>query len=141
MRDTAGQLADRFHLLQLRHRRPTLVQRFLLAATLGDVAHDLGETAQIPVRLAQRGNDGARPKARAVLADPPTFLLRAAGGRRNFEQMLRRASRSLLGRKEAGEMTADDFVGSIAADPFGALVPAGDVARRIEHEDGIVAHT
>ena len=50
MGDAAGQLADRLHLLQLRHRDPTLLQRLLLAATLGDVAHDLGEAAQIAAR-------------------------------------------------------------------------------------------
>ena len=41
-------------------------------------------------------------------------------------------------RVEAGEVLADDLLGPVALDPLGPGVPGGDVALRVEHEDGVV---
>ncbi len=55
--------------------------------------------------------------------------------------MLRSATCRFVSGKEAREIAADDFVGPIAFEPMGTLVPARDVSRRIEHEDRVIAHT
>ncbi len=41
---------------------------------------------------------------------------------------------------EAGEAAADDLVGGVAEQPFGAGIPAGDLPLRREHADGVVLH-
>ena len=41
---------------------------------------------------------------------------------------------------EAGEAAADDLVGGVAEQPFGAGIPAGDLPLRRQHADGVVLH-
>jgi hypothetical protein len=41
-------------------------------------------------------------------------------------------------RVEAREVLPDDLLGPVALDPFGPRVPGGDVALRVEHEDGVI---
>ena len=78
VRDAAGQLADRLHLLRLRKLLLRALQRLLRLAPLGDVARDLGEADQLAGRIADRVDDDARPEGRAVLAHPPALGLELA---------------------------------------------------------------
>ena len=41
---------------------------------------------------------------------------------------------------EAREAAADDLVGGVAEQPFGAGVPAGDLPLAAQHADGVVLH-
>ena len=108
---------------------------------LGDVAHDQREALQLALAAAPHRRDDdvrverrpAAPHAQA-LAGEPAALFGAAevlGG--NVEIALGR-------RVEAGEAAADDLVGGVAEQPFGAGIPAGDLALRRQHADGVVLH-
>src|SRR5256885_9289710 len=65
-RDGEELVAQAQGLLRLDEAQPLL---FGLLA-LGEVAHDLGEAAQLAVLVADGGQDRVRPELRAVLADP-----------------------------------------------------------------------
>ena len=108
------------------------------ALALGEIARHLGEAEQPAGVVAHRGNDDARPEARAVFAQPPALLLEAALARRHLQLPLRLAALDLLRRVEAREMLADDLGGGVALDALRAGVPARDAALGIEHEDGVV---
>ena len=72
MRDAAGELADRLHLLRLAHP-------LLAGPALGQVAGDLGEADEAAAVVADGGDDDVGPEARAVLAQrasPPTRICR-----------------------------------------------------------------
>ena len=114
-------------------------QRPLGLAPLGDVAGDLGEAEQRAVVVADRIDDGLRPEARAVLADPPALGLEPAllgGGL----QDARRAGppRWSSSVKKAREMPADDLVGLIALEAPRARIPGRDMPGRLEHVDRII---
>src|SRR5262249_32957711 len=53
-----------------------------------DVTSHLSVAEQAPRRVMQGGQDNFRPKARAVLAHPPTFLFDSAFDRGPLEQLL-----------------------------------------------------
>src|SRR2546430_1982663 len=87
-----------------------------------------------------RGDDYVRPEAAAVLSDPPALLFDAPFGTGDFEIVLRLTILLVLGRIEEREMLADDLVRPVALDALRAVVPAGHIAVRIEHEDGVILH-
>src|SRR5690606_9698714 len=60
-------------------------QAFLVLAPLREVAGDLGETEELAVVVADRGDQHARPEARAVLAQPPSFVLEAPDAARGLQ--------------------------------------------------------
>ena len=52
VRDAAGQLADRFHLLRAEQRRARLLERVLRGAQLGDVVRDAVDAEDVAVAIA-----------------------------------------------------------------------------------------
>ena len=130
MRDAAGELADRIHLLRLEQRLAGALQRLLGVFAFGDVAGDLGE-AEEPAILAADGIDHhMRPEAGAVLAHPPAFAFEPPLSHRGFQRPLRHRPWPILLGIESREMLADDFIRGIALDALGAGVPVGDDAFR-----------
>ena len=106
---------------------------------LGQVPGDLGEAAQDARLVPQGRDDDVGPERRAVLADPPALVLEPARPpRRPPVPASGQPALDGLLRVEAGEVLADDLVGLVALDPLGPGVPGGDVALRVEHEDGVV---
>ena len=89
VRDAAGELADRIHLLRLEQRLARLLERLLGVAPLGDVAGDLGEAAQAAIGVADRIDHHVRPEARAVLADPPDLPFRSGPRARRWRARVR----------------------------------------------------
>ena len=65
---SAGQLAERFHLLRTEQLLARFLEPQLRLALLGHVAGDLGEADQLAVFVLDRVDDDAGPEARAVLA-------------------------------------------------------------------------
>jgi hypothetical protein len=72
------------------------------------------------------------------LRTSPALRLEAPFRQRDLQGALRQAGYLILGREENREILADDFVGSVALEPFGSRVPRRDPARSVEHVDCIV---
>ena len=98
VRDAAGQLAERLHLLRLRQLFARARRARLRLAPLGDVAGDLGKADQRAFLVMDRVDDDTRPEAAAVLAHGaslrPRIFLRA---RRSAERLVGQAGFALLG--------------------------------------------
>src|SRR5689334_2075414 len=90
--------------------------------------------------IAQRRDHHVGPEAVAVFAQPPALFLIGPLARGCFQFAPRLAGAHILFRIEAGEMLADDFRRAVALHALGAVIPTGDPALRVEHEDGIVLH-
>ena len=91
-----------------------------------------------PGLVVQGRDDDVGPKLRAVLADPPALVLEPAFGLGDLEFVGGPTPVDGLLRVEAGEVLADDLVGLVPLDALGPGVPRGDVALRVEQEDGVV---
>src|SRR5688572_30785678 len=107
---------------------------------LREVLSDLGVAVQLAVRIAQRGDDHARPEPRAVLAHPPALVLGAAMLARHGQLAPRLAGVDVFGSVEAREMLADDLVRLVALDASRATVPARHRPVRSQHVDGVVLY-
>jgi hypothetical protein len=138
VREAAGELADRLHLLRLGELLAPRFQRALRLAPLGDVARDLGEAEQRPVLPAEGVEDDAGPESAAVLADPPALLLVPTAARRGGQGALGHARRAVLLGAEAGDVLADGLGGRVALDPTRAGVPVRHGPVRAEHVDRVV---
>ena len=138
VRDAAGELADRIHLLRLEQRLAGLLEPLLRLAALGDVARDLGEADDLAAIVADGIDDDMRPEAAAVLAHAPAFLLEAALAPGGVERLLRLAVAAVLLGVELREVAADDLVRQVALDPLRAGIPVGHAAFGVEHVDRVV---
>ncbi len=69
-----------------------------------------------------------------------TFLLEVSLRRRDLEFERGFASDNVFGRKEAGKVPADDFIGGVAGYDKGADTPTDDVAIGIEQQERMVAY-
>ena len=138
VRDAAGELAERLHFLRLRELRLRALERFLRVAPLGDVAGDLGEADQLALLVADGVDDDVGKKLRAVLAHAPGLRLELAGGGGGRQRAVGQASGAVLVGVEHREVPADDFLGGVAFDAFGAGVPAFHDAVRIEHDQRVI---
>src|SRR5207302_2776475 len=116
-----------------------LTQSLLGVAPIRDVASDLGEAAQLPVRSAERGDHDVGPELRAVLADAPPLIGDAAHGRGPREQAIG-LSVALLIRVEDRNVPSDDLAGRVALEALGSWIPTLDRSIGIEHEEGVVLH-
>ena len=114
MRDAAGQLAERVHLLRLEERRLRLLERLLRLPPLGEVACDLGEADQPPGPVTHRVDHHVGPEPAAVLADPPAFRLETALRLGGAQRPLRQAGLPVLVGVETREMLAEDLAGDVA---------------------------
>ena len=110
----------------------------LHAAALGDVAVDAQEPVEAARGIEQRGDDGRCPEARAVLAHTLAFLFEPSLVPRLGEIHRRLAVGDLLGGVEHRHVAADDLVGLVAGIAPCALVPGGDAAASVEHDDGVL---
>src|SRR5207245_11129958 len=75
-----------------------------------------------------------------VCSDPPAFLLESTFASGDLELVLWVTDGGGVLGIEHREVTADYFVGVVTLDALRTLVPAGDVASRVEHDDGVVPH-
>ena len=104
----------------------------------GQVAGELGEPEQPPLRVAQGGDGDGGPEAGAVLADAPAFVEESADLGGDLKLVVRPAALARVGGIEGREVAADDLVRGIALDPLRSGVPRGDDAVGVEHEDRVV---
>ena len=104
------------------------------------VTGDFREAEQLPVVVLEGRDDDVGPKLRAVLANPPALVLEPSLGSGHLQFVGGPAPVERLLRVERREVLADDLVGLVLLDPLGPGVPGGDVAVRVEHEDGVVLH-
>ena len=74
-------------------------------------------------------SDDVRVERRPAAAHAQTLAVEAAALLGAAEVLGGNVEIALGGRIEAGEAAADDLVGGVAEQPFGAGVPAGDLAR------------
>ena len=138
VRDAAGQLAERLHLLRLRELLLRPLERRLRFPPLGDVARDVHEADQRADLVADRLDHGARPELALVAPHAPALdgIFALVGG--DLERARRLAALLLLLGIEAAEVLADDFRRRVLVDALRAHVPVGDVAVAIEHEDRVI---
>jgi hypothetical protein len=148
------ELHDRHRVRDGRHRVAQLVaeqrQEFGEPALLfleradaparGQVARHLHEPLVAAFAVVDRGDHHVRPEPAAVLAQAPALVLEPALSERDVEFVPRPVDVELLLRVEDREVPADDLGGVVALVELRALVPAGDVAVHVEHEDRVVAH-
>src|SRR6266404_198443 len=106
-------------------QQPAGVVLGLLA--LGEIARDFQETAHAPTFVVQRRDNDVGPEARAIFAHAPVVVLEAAGRGRGFELVVRPVLGERFRRVKAREMPADDFLGPVTLEAFGAGVPARHV--------------
>src|SRR5690606_15590289 len=105
---------------------------------LADVTGDLGEADQLAVIVVNGVHHGIGPEAAAVLADSPTFRFEPAFLGGASERLFGQFRLAVLPAEEAGEMLSDDLVWAVALDALRAGVPAGYMAVRVHHVDGVV---
>src|SRR5262249_48695028 len=96
VRDAAGELAERVHLLRMRPLGLRFVQGKLRLAALGDVAGDLREAEQGALLVADRVDDHVGPEQGAVLAHAPAFRLEPAILRGGVERARGQPGRTIL---------------------------------------------
>src|SRR3954462_182668 len=77
VRQPAGQLPDRLHLLCLEQLLLGLLQLQLSLATLGEIASDLREADELTRLIVNGINNDAGPEAGAILPDAPAFSFEA----------------------------------------------------------------
>src|SRR5262249_3124068 len=77
---------------------------------------------------------------RAVLADPPPFILEASDSRRYLELDLRLARREILGWVEDRKVLADDLRRGVALESLRTRVPAPDEPIGIERKDRVILY-
>ena len=133
VRDPAGELADRLHLLDL-------AELFLRFPPLREIARYLGKADQLSVRIADRVDDHARPEPAAVLSDTPALAFVFPGRDGLADELTGESVPPVLLGVEAGEVLAEDFRAGIALEAFRARVPVDDIPLGIEHVDRIVGH-
>src|SRR6516164_7454925 len=123
MRDAAGQLTERIHLLRLGQLLLHLFELALCLEPFGYVTGDLGEARQPAVIVIDRIDDDAGPEERAVLAHAPAFFLVMAGFFGDLQGALRLAGRLVRRRIELREILPDDLLGQVALDPLPTRIP------------------
>src|SRR6476469_6347193 len=133
MRQPAGKLANRFHLLRL----PKLV---FDRALFGQVTCDFGESDQLSLIVANGIDNHAGPEPGAVLSNPPPFGFKTPFALGCFKSNPRDLSVAILGRVESREVLTRYFLGPIALEALRPRVPAADTAVRIEHVDRIIGN-
>ncbi len=79
-----------------------------------------------------------RPKSRAVFSHAPAFSLETALRGGGLQGELGDALRALFLRVELGEVPANDLLGGVTLESFGAGVPARYDPVGVEHVDGII---
>ena len=110
----------------------------LRLALFGHVAGDLGKANDLPVVAADGVDHHHGPEARAVLAHAPAFGFIAPGVAGGLQGPVGDTGLPVLGRIEAAEMLADDFLGLVSLDALGAGIPVRHMTFGIEHEDRVI---
>src|SRR5205823_9708445 len=80
------------------------------------------------------------PEQRAVLSNPPILVLEPPIARGDLELPWRLSGVDVFLRIEQREVSSDDFARLVSVDALRAVVPADDVAARVEHEDAVIPH-
>ncbi len=102
------------------------------------VARDLCEADQRSFVVMDSVHHHMGEKFPAVLAQAPTFHFETLLLGRNPQDAIRQAVGAVLGKEEAGEMIADDFLSRIAFETLRPGIPANDPALGIQHIQRVV---
>src|SRR5437899_1477128 len=105
---------------------------------LGQVAGHLGVADQHSPLVPDRIQDDVRPEPRAVLAQPPAFLLETAFAGGDLQLQPRFPGAQFLLRIEPLEAVPDDLACRVPFEALRAWVPAGHGAVGLEQEDGVL---
>ncbi len=116
----------------------SLLQLELRFAPFGDVAGDLRVAEQPSLQVPDGVDQYAGPEHRAVLAHPPSLSLELSVCGRLIQRLHRPPRRPVGVGVEPGEVQADDLIGGVALDAFGARVPACHHAIRIQHDQSAI---
>ena len=118
-----------------------MADQFFGALAIRDISGDLGKTLQYTIVVAERRNDDTGPKARAILAHPPSLVFVPAllGG--YFHFFRGQTLREVFRRVETREVLADDFIGAITFDFLGPRIPGNHFSLKINHYNCIVSNT
>ena len=107
-------------------------------APFREVASDLGKTTQNSSLIAESGDDDVGPEGGAVFANAKAFIDEASFFSGKFEFALGPAALASLFGIEAGKMLANDLIGRVTLDSFGALIPGSDLPVSVEKEDSVI---
>src|SRR5215208_6961580 len=140
VRDTAGELADRLHLLRLEQLLARLVEFLLGFTLLAQIAGDFGKADDLATVVANGIDGDAGPKAAAVLAHTPAFGNHLPLGFGNGKKLFRQAGSAIFLGIETREVLAHDFVRAIALQMLRAGIPVGYATIRGKHENRMVPH-
>ncbi len=113
-------------------------QRLFGLFPVGKVTGNFGETEQLTICSAQRGDDHIGPEPGAVLAYPPTFVFESSLRGGYFKFVFRFSVFNHLLGIELGEVLADDLFRAISLNAFRPDIPGSHSSLRIEHENRIV---
>ncbi len=117
-----------------------LLERDFRLAPLRQIACDLRKTDELAVRCNHGIDDDMRPEARSVFSYAPAFAFELPFLQGSCERPSGQTSRLVLFGVKPGEVFADNLVCLIALEASGAIIPAADDARGIEHVDRVVVH-
>ena len=105
-----------------------------------NVPRDLSKSAQASRPVPQRYNHNASPKAGAVFAHTPAFVLKSPSLYGNFQFISGLASFHILGRVKARKVLPNDLLRSVALDAFGPRIPTGNAAFRVQYQNCIIPY-
>ena len=135
VRDAAGQLADRFHLLRSKQRLPRLLERVLRRPQLGDVVRDAVD-AEDPAVLVAVDALGDEVGLRAGVARRHALERHRLARRQHGLVVFDKALRGLF-RIELEIAPADDLLGRAADEARRRLVDEHVLAFEILDENGV----
>src|SRR6185312_13936546 len=115
-----------------------VVQRVLRLAALGDVAGDNGKANGAAIMGTNRLHRRGDPEPGAVLADPPSLVLGAAGQPRPRQELPGKIGGPVFGPEKQRKVLTDDLTGAVEIDLFGAQIPGADNAFGVDQIDGVV---
>jgi hypothetical protein len=78
------------------------------------------------------------PKACTVLADLPAVSVSPTVSQRRLELMLRLSGENIFGRKEAGKVLPDYFIGMVTENAFSPCVPTEQMSFQSNKEYGVL---
>ena len=126
------------------HEQPELLfalpKRLFGRPAFGQVARDLGKPDDLAGGPADRIDDHGSPKARAVLADTPAFVLEFSFSNGSLKGPGRKAGFLVFLAVEPREVLTDDLSRCVALETLRARIPTGYDPRRVQHVNGIIRH-
>ena len=130
--------APAFFVLQLQKARRELTKRLLPLHSLRHIASDFSETDQVFAFVAHGSDNHIGPESGTILANTPALIFKPTLAEGHFEFASGFARAHIFFGIKAGEMPSDDFRCRVTFDAASASIPAGYIADRIKHKDGVI---